>query len=67
MPAGWTAQLGVVSLALSPGSSANATLTVASAANAATGSHGVGVAAASAAGAIRTTAAIPTADAPPWS
>ena len=60
VPAGWGAQLGTAMVALSPGASANTTLTVASAANAATGSHGIGVGTASSAGAVHTASASAT-------
>lgn len=60
VPAGWSAQLGATSLALSPGASATTTLIVSSPANGAAGSYGIGVGVASAVGAVHTASASST-------
>lgn len=54
VPAGWATQLGATTVVVSPGSTANTTMTVTSVANAPAGSNGIGVGTASAAGAVHT-------------
>lgn len=57
VPAGWSVQLGMTALALSPGSTASTTMTVISATNAAAGSYGIGMGSASAIGPVHTASA----------
>ena len=57
VPTGWTGLLGATSVTLSPGTTVNTTLDVTSASSATAGTYGVGVASASAAGAVHTASA----------